>query len=76
MSNITDVIILTKNTLTVHQFDELSRNVQMNEGVISRSRNIKTPQCLMLVYNSARTHAKGILDIVNDTGVKASLVGI
>ena len=76
MKNITDVIIHTKNILTTHQFDELSQNVYMNEGVISLSRNAKTPQCLMLVYNSAKTHAKEILDIVNNAGVNASLVGI
>lgn len=74
--NITDVIIHTKESLTTYQFDEVSKNVYLQQGVISLSRNDDTPQCLMLIYNSGKTQARKILNIVIDAGVKASLVGI
>jgi hypothetical protein len=74
--NITDVIIHTKESLSTHQFDEVSKNVYMQRGVISLSRNANTPQCLMLIYNSGKTQARNILNVVTNTGVKASLVGI
>jgi hypothetical protein len=74
--NITDVIIHTKEPLTTHQFDEVSKNVTMKYGVISLSRNANTPQCLMLIYHSGKTRARNILNVVTNTGVKASLVGI
>lgn len=73
---ITDVIIHTSDSLTGYQFDELSKNVYMNEGIVSFSRNAKTPQCLMVVYNSGKTKASSILDTVRNLGIKASLVGI
>ena len=74
--NITDVIIHTKESLTTYQFDEVSKNVYLQLGVISLSRNDNTTQCLMLVYNSVKTQASKILNIVIDAGVKSSLVGI
>ena len=73
---ITDVIIHTRDSLTNHQFDEVSRNVYMNEGIVSFSRNSKTPQCLMVVYNAGITRASNILSTVKNMGVNASLVGI
>ena len=74
--HITDVIIHTRDALTSHQFDEVSRNVYMNEGIVSFNRNTKTPQCLMVVYNAGKTQAGNILKTVQNIGVKASLVGI
>ena len=74
--HITDVIIHTKDVLTNHQFDEVSRNVYMNEGIVSFSRNARTPQCLMVIYNAGKTKAGNILNTVKNMGVKASLVGI
>jgi hypothetical protein len=74
--NITDVIIHTKDTLTGYQFDEVSRNVYMNEGIVSFNRNAKTPQCFMVVYNAGKTKASSILDTVRNLGINASLVGI
>lgn len=73
---ITDVIIHTRDSLTKHQFDEVSRNVYMNEGIVSFSRNSNTPQCLMVVYNAGKTRASNILNTVKNMGVNASLVGI
>lgn len=73
---ITDVIIHTRDSLTNHQFDEVSRTVYMNEGIVSFSRNSKTPQCLMVVYNAGKTQASNILNTVKNMGVNASLVGI
>ena len=74
--HITDVIIHTKGTLTGHQFDQVSTHVYMNEGIVSFSRNTKTPQCLMVVYNAGKTQAVSILNTVKSLGVNASLVGI
>jgi len=73
---ITDVIIHTRDKLTGYQFEELSRNVYLNDGVVSFNRNAKTPQCLMVVYNAGKTRATSILETVRNLGVKASLVGI
>ena len=73
---ITDVIIHTRDELTGYQFDEVSRNVYLNDGIVSFSRNTKTPQCLMVVYNAGRTKATSILDTVRSLGINASLVGI
>jgi hypothetical protein len=75
-NSITDVIIHTRDSLTGYQFNEVSKNVYLNEGIISFSRNTKTPQCLMVVYNSGKTKASSILDTVRNLGIKASLVGI
>ena len=74
--HITDVIIHTKDVLTGQQFDEVSRNIYLNEGIVSFSRNPKTPQCLMVVYNAGKTRAGSILKTVRNVGVRASLVGI
>ena len=74
--HITDVIIHTHDSLTNHQFYEVSRNGYMNEGIVSFSRNTKTPQCLMVVYNAVKTQASNILNTVKNMGVNASLVGI
>ena len=74
--HITDVIIHTKDVLTSYQFDEVSRNVYLNEGIVSFSRNARTPQCLMVIYNAGKTQAGNILNTVKNMGVKASLVGI
>ena len=77
MSNkITDVIIHTRESLSGYQFDEVSRNVYLNDGVVSFQRNEKTPHCLMLVYNAGKTRASSILHTVRSLGVNASLVGI
>lgn len=73
---ITDVIIHTRDTLTGYQFDEVSRNVYLNEGIVSFNRNANTPQCLMVVYNAGKTRASSILQTVRNLGVNASLVGI
>ena len=75
-NTITDVMIYSKSKLTDQQFNELSNRVYQDEAVISFSRNKKTPQCLMVVYNSAKTQAFNILRSVTDFGIKASLVGI
>ena len=74
--SITDVIIHTSDSLTSYQFEELSKNVYLNEGIVSFSRNAKTPQCLMVVYNAGKTQASSILNTVRNLGIKASLVGI
>ena len=74
--HITDVIIHTRGTLTRHQFDQVSTRVYMNEGIVSFSRNTKTPRCLMVVYNAGKTQAASILNTVKSLGVNASLVGI
>ena len=77
MSNTTiDVMIYTTNTLSTNQFEQLSKSVYDKEGVISLSRNIKTPQCLMLIYNASKIKARNILNTITNMGVKASLVGI
>ena len=77
MSNTTiDVMIYTKNILSTNQFERLSKSIYDNEGVISLSRNIQTPQCLMLVYNASKIKARNILNAITNTGVKASLVGM
>jgi len=73
---ITDVIIHTRDNLSGHQFDEVSRKVYLNEGIVSCSRNAKTPQCLMVVYNAGKTRASTILQTVRNLGVSASLVDI
>ena len=73
---ITDVIIHTRDNLTGYQFDEVSRNVYLNDGIVSFNRNAKTPQCLMVVYNAGKTKASSILDTVRKLGINASLVGI
>lgn len=73
---ITDVIIHTSETLSGYQFDEVSKNVYLNEGIVSFSRNAKTPQCLMVVYNAGKTKASSILATVRKLGINASLVGI
>ncbi len=73
---ITDVIIHTRDSLSGYQFDQVSKNVYLNEGIISFSRNAQTPQCLMVVYNAGKTKASSILDTIRNLGINASLVGI
>jgi len=73
---ITDVIIHTRESLTGYQFEEVSKNVYLNEGIVSFNRNTKTPRCLMVVYNAGKTKASNILGTVRNMGINASLVGI
>ncbi len=75
-SKITDVIIHTREQLSDHQFAEVIEHVYKTEGIVSLSRNVHTPQFLMVVYNASRTRANSILTTVKGLGYNASLVGI
>jgi len=75
-TQITDVIIHTKDQLSEQQFTEVADRVYKNEGIVSLSRNVHTPRFLMVVYNAGRTRAKSILAIITALGYDASLVGI
>ena len=75
-SKITDVIIHTKDQLSEQQFAEVSNLVYKTEGIISLSRNVHTPNFLMVVYNASCTRANSILRTVKGLGYDASLVGI
>ena len=75
-SNITDVIVHTKELLSEAQFAEVSDQVYKTDGVVSLNRNVHTPRFLMVVYNAERTRANSILRTVNGLGYEASLVGM
>jgi hypothetical protein len=75
-TQITDVIIHTRDQLSEQQFSEVADHVYKNEGIVSLSRNVHTPRFLMVVYNAGSTRAKNILAIVTGLGYDASLVGI
>lgn len=75
-NKITDVIIHTQDSLNEHQFNELSRKVYLNEGIVSFNRNARTPRCLMVVYNAGKTRASNILNTLTEMDIQASLVGI
>jgi hypothetical protein len=75
-TQITDVIIHTRDQLSDQQFAEVSRNMYKTEGVVSFSRNVHTPRFLMVVYNTGKTKAGSILTAITEQGYDASVVGI
>jgi len=73
---ITDVIIHTGEPLDEQRFAQLTRQVYLQDGVVSLRRNLHAPRLLMVVYNAARIPARRILDTVTGLGIPAALVGM
>jgi hypothetical protein len=73
---ITDVIVHTRNHIDDNQFEDIRRRINTNDGVVSVSRNSKTPHLLMVVYNAARIRSDKILQAFTRQGYDASLVGM
>ena len=72
----TDVMIHTREVLNPKQFEEVSRQVNSLEGIVSFKRNEKWPNLIMVDYNPSQTRSLAILNEVTGFGLQASLVGI
>ena len=74
--SITDVMIHTRTSLSEAQFTALREQVHLDQGVVSLSRNIHAPKCLMVIYNAAQTSAGSVLESIRNQGCDANLIGI
>ena len=72
---IADIFIHTNDTLDDNQYAMLSEAVYQQPGIVSLSRNVHTPRFLVVVYNTAVTRSREILDYVRTQGFEATLVG-
>jgi len=73
---IVDVMLHIDEDITRNERESLRDRVLARDGVMAASYNVKTPHLLVVGYDPDVLNAKTILDTVEQTGVRAELVGL
>lgn len=73
---IVDVMLHIDEEITGNERESLRDRVLARDGVMAASYHVKTPHLLVVGYDPDVLNAKTILDTVEQTGVRAELVGL
>jgi hypothetical protein len=73
---LTDVVVLTKESLDERTFMELEGRIRKDAGVVSVGHNPHQRHLMMVVYDSTTVHASNFLHIFQERGLHARVIGM
>lgn len=71
-----DLMIHVDESLSPADMQQLEERLRAGAGVVSAHRSADATHLLLVSYDSNRTSAHDLLDVVTRTGVHAELVGL